>query len=156
MCSDQGRFPNHAPATPLVIKIIFSQLHAIAYKIYETKQCKKCHAGSRAMGPRLEGAGKRCTSPDLLRAIYDPSHTIPDRYRPRIIMTYDEERIEGIPVYESVDGITLITQDGKTIRLERHQISQSKNSNVSTMPEGLLDGLADQEVCDLVSYLIRL
>lgn len=125
-------------------------------KIYEMKQCKKCHAGSRAMGPRLEGVGKRFTSFDLLRAIYDPSHMIPDRYRPRIIMTHDEERIEGIPVYESIDGITLITQDGKTIRVERHQISQSKNSNVSTMPEGLLDGLADQEVCDLVSYLNRL
>ena len=128
----------------------------VGSRIYETKQCKKCHAGSRAMGPRLEGVGKRFTSFDLLRAIYDPSHTIPDRYRPRIIMTHDGERIEGIPVYESFDGITLITQDGKTIRVERHQISQSKNSNVSSMPEGLLDGLADQEVCDLVSYLNRL
>ncbi len=126
---------------------------AAGAQLYEIKQCKKCHAGRLAVGPRLEGVGKRFESFDLLRTIYDPSHTIPDRYQARIILTQDDERIEGIPIYESVDGITLITQDGKTVRVERHEIIDMKNSNVSTMPEGLLDGLSDQEVSSLLSYL---
>lgn len=121
--------------------------------IYKTRQCKKCHDGNRALGPRLEGVAKRFGSMDLLKAIYDPSHTIPDRYRSRVIITTDDQRLEGIPIYESVDGLTLVTATGETLRIEKEQIHQMKASPISTMPEGLMDGLTDKEVADLLSFL---
>ena len=122
-------------------------------KIYQKTQCTKCHDGNRALGPRLEGVAKRYGGQDLLRSIYDPSHSIPDRYQSRIIITHDEQRLEGIPIYESVDGITLVSSTGETLRIEHEQIRQMKISPVSTMPEGLLDGLTNNEVAALLSYL---
>lgn len=122
-------------------------------EIYETQQCKKCHEGSRALGPRLEGIAKRFGPSDLLRSIYDPSHTIPDRYQSRIIITNDGERVEGIPIYESVDGITISTAEGRTMRIEHELIKEMKISNVSSMPEGLLDRLSDSEVMSLLQFL---
>lgn len=122
-------------------------------QLYASKQCKKCHDGNRALGPRLEGVAKRYSSNDLLKAVYDPSHTIPDRYRARIIISHDQERIVGIPIYESVDGLTLVTASGETLRVEKDEIDEIKNSSLSTMPEGLLDGLSDKDVASLLSFL---
>ena len=125
----------------------------VGAKIYEKKLCAKCHDGNRTLGPRLEGVGKRFNRETLLKSIYDPSDTISDRYRSRIIISKEDERIEGIPIYESVDGITLLTADGKTLRIENDKIQSMKPSSISTMPEGLLDGLSDQEVASLIEYL---
>ncbi|MDA8697518.1 hypothetical protein N9M41_03500, partial [Rhodopirellula sp.] len=65
----------------------------------------------------------------------------------------DQERIVGIPIYESVDGLTLVTASGETLRVEKDEIDEIKNSSLSTMPEGLLDGLSDTEVASLLSFL---
>jgi putative heme-binding domain-containing protein len=43
--------------------------------------------------------------------------------------------------------------DGHTKRVNVEEIEEMRSSDVSLMPEGLLMGLSDEEVADLLAYL---
>jgi len=126
---------------------------AAGQKIYSARQCALCHNGGKALGPSLSGVAKRFSATDLFRATVDPSHAIPDRYRAKQVLTADGEVVMGLVVYESVDGVTLMASDGHTKRVNVDEIEEMRWSEVSLMPEGLLMGLSDQEVADLLAYL---
>lgn len=126
---------------------------AAGEKIYAARQCALCHNGGKALGPSLSGVARRFSAADLLRATVDPSHVIPDRYRAKQVLTSDGEVVMGLVVYESVDGVTLMASDGHTKRINLDEIEEMRWSEVSLMPEGLLLGLSDQEVADLLAYL---
>lgn len=126
---------------------------AAGEKIYAARQCALCHSGRKALGPSLSGVARRYSAADLFRATVDPSHAIPDRYRAKQILTSDGEVVMGLVVYESVDGVTLMAADGHTKRINLDEIEEMRWSKVSLMPEGLLLGLSDQEVADLLAYL---
>jgi putative heme-binding domain-containing protein len=126
---------------------------AAGQKTYSQRQCALCHNGGKALGPSLSGVSKRFSAQDLFRATVDPSHAIPDRYRAKQVLTVDGEVVVGLVVYESVDGVTLMASDGHTKRVNVDEIQEMRLSEVSLMPEGLLLGLSDQEVADLLAYL---
>ena len=121
--------------------------------IYSARQCALCHNGAKALGPSLSGVAKRFSSADLFRATVDPSHAIPDRYRAKQVLTSDGELVMGLVVYESVDGVTLMASDGHTKRINVKEIEDMRWSEVSLMPEGLLMGLSDQDVANLLAHL---
>jgi len=122
-------------------------------KIHAARQCALCHDGGKALGPSLSGVAKRFSAADLFRATVDPSHAIPDRYRAKQVLTSDGEIVMGLVVYESVDGVTLMASDGHTKRINVEDIEEMRWSEVSLMPEGLLMGLSDQDVANLLAYL---
>ena len=68
-------------------------------------------------------------------------------------MTVDGDIVTGMPIYESVDGVTLMTADTKMKRINAEDIDQIQDSVVSLMPEGLLDGMSDDQVAELIAYL---
>lgn len=121
--------------------------------LFQQRQCDLCHRGVKAIGPSLEGVGKRFGTEDLFRSTVDPSHTIPDRYRARQVLTHEGQVVVGMPIYESVDGVTLMTADAKTQRINTEDIAEIQDASTSLMPEGLLDGLSEQQVADLLAYL---
>lgn len=122
-------------------------------KLYEERQCNRCHNGKNALGPSLDGVGKRFGVADLFRATVDPNHHLPDRYRPKLILTVDGDLIMGMVVYESVDGLTVQTQDGGTHRINSDDIEEVRVSSVSMMPEGLMQGLNLNDAANLMAYL---
>jgi putative heme-binding domain-containing protein len=80
-------------------------------------------------------------------------------YRPtrvfavRQVLTEAGELLTGLKVYESVDGVTLMTADAKTVRINADAIVQQQFMALSLMHEGQLDGLSQQQVADLLAYL---
>ncbi|MEM8672015.1 MAG: hypothetical protein AAGG48_31145 [Planctomycetota bacterium] len=124
--------------------------------LFRERNCATCHNGSTALGPSLEGVAKRFQPPDLWRATVDPSHTIPDRYRAKIVLTEDGEIIFGLKIYESVDGMTLMNAQGKTVRINAVDIVEKRDAEKSLMPDGLLLGLTKQQAADLMSYVSEL
>ncbi|TWU06300.1 Cytochrome c [Stieleria varia] len=124
--------------------------------LFQVRQCANCHNGAKALGPSLTGINKRFGPADLLRATVDPSHSIPDRFRATQVLTTDGEVVIGMEIYRSVDGLTLLTADAKTVRVNTDMIELIRPASSSLMPEGLLEGLSDQDVADLVAYLSSL
>jgi putative heme-binding domain-containing protein len=121
--------------------------------LFQQRQCAVCHHGLKAVGPSLEGLSKRYGISDMFRSTVDPSHTISDRYQAKQVLTQEGQVVVGIPIYESVDGVTLITADTKTRRINAEDIARIQVATASLMPEGLLDGMSEQQVADLLAYL---
>ena len=119
-------------------------------------QCAKCHDRGNRLGPRLEGITKRFNRRDLFRSIVSPDEQVPHRYRALIVETTDGQVFRGMVIYESVDGITLLTGNGETIRINRQEMEQRRMSAKSLMPSGLLDRADDSQWADLFAYLSKL
>ena len=124
--------------------------------VFEAMQCAKCHDQGSRLGPQLEGITKRFSRRDLFRSIVSPDEQVPKRYRALIVETIDGQVFKGTVVYESVDGITMLTGNGETVRINRQDMEQRRMSAKSLMPAGLLDTADDEKWADLFAYLSTL
>lgn len=120
--------------------------------LFQTK-CALCHGSQSALGPSLSGVAKRFSREDLALAIYEPSRDVSDRYRAVRVRTLDDEVLTGMPIYTSVDGVTLQAADRSILRINQDQIAEKAFSTESIMPSGLLEDRSAQEIADLFAYL---
>ena len=95
--------------------------------VFEEMQCAKCHDQGSRLGPQLEGITKRFSRRDLFRSIVSPDEQVPHRYRALIVETTDGLVFKGTVVYESVDGITLLTGNGETVRINRAEYGAAQD-----------------------------
>lgn len=128
-------------------------------KIFENPKgvgCVKCHAVSGVggkVGPDLVGIGARYPKDELIRSILEPSARIANGFDTGIIETKDGRVITGVLKLESPEAVELMTNEGKTIRIPADEIEDKARSPVSTMPNGIKDGLTLQDFADIVAYL---
>lgn len=52
-----------------------------------------------------------------------------------------------------LDEVTYLDAKGETFKLNTRDIVETRPSPASIMPDGLVDGLTDQELRDLLAYL---
>jgi putative heme-binding domain-containing protein len=129
-------------------------------KLFGALGCFACHRFANeggAVGPDLTGAGGRFSPRDLLEAIIEPSKTLSDLYAPIVITLNDGETLTGQIVYLGTDTVQVNTDmlnPGETTKVERKQIKSIEASKVSPMPAGLLNQLPEDEVLDLLAYVL--
>jgi putative heme-binding domain-containing protein len=114
-------------------------------------QCHKLFGEGGAIGPELTGA-QRSNVRYWAENILFPSAIVAENYRVTAYQTYDGRVINGVPISETDDAITIQTATEKVV-LEKPEISQRKTSSLSLMPSGILDPLSEQERADLLKYL---
>ncbi|MFN7141197.1 MAG: hypothetical protein ACK4UN_17850, partial [Limisphaerales bacterium] len=68
------------------------------------------------------------------------------------IETKDDRVITGIVKKQDDNAITILTAN-ETLIIPKNEIASVQQSQLSMMPEGLLEPLTDQEVRDLIYYL---
>ena len=64
----------------------------------------------------------------------------------------DGQVIVGVILNQLPDRLTVQTQEG-VVTLSRSEIEDRQESSQSLMPNGLLNGLSDQEIVALFSFL---
>ena len=120
------------------------------------KTCGQCHTlfevGGK-VGPDLTGSS-RADLDYILENIVDPNAVIPNEYRASTIEMKDGRSLIGIVKQQDEKAVTIATQN-ETLALPRNEIASIQQSELSMMPDGLLDPLKDQEVRDLIYYLGR-
>ena len=79
---------------------------------------------------------------------------IPNEYRAVNVETADDRSLTGIIKQQDDRSVTLATAN-ETLTLPRTEIKSLHQTELSMMPEGLLQPLSDQEVRDLLYYLSR-
>jgi putative heme-binding domain-containing protein len=130
--------------------------------VFASAACIKCHRfGTRGtlIGPDLTAANRRFNRRDLLVSIIEPSKVIAENYRSLQIVTTDGKAYMGQVTtagdYRSpvLRLATDPTQPLKTIEIEKNNIESQKFSDVSWMPEGLMDAFTKEEILDLIAYL---
>ncbi len=124
--------------------------------VFDTK-CSPCHnlAGrGHSVGPDLALLTDRST-PALLVAIFDPNRGVEEKYTQYNLVTRDGRVWSGIFADESGGAITLLGQDRQRFEVARSDIVSAESAGISLMPEGLEEGLSDEDVADLLAFIQR-
>lgn len=118
-------------------------------------QCASCHRlfGSGAdVGPDLTPY-QRDQLDALLLAIVHPSAEIREGFNQFYVSTKDGRTLAGFLVEEDPKRIVLRGRDARDVSVPRNEIEELIATDVSLMPQGLLNGLTDEQIRDLISYL---
>jgi putative membrane-bound dehydrogenase-like protein len=123
-------------------------------KLFVTRcaSCHMLHSQGGTVGPDLTPY-KRDEIAMLLLHIVNPSAEIREGYENQVVATESGRLLTGIVQEKDAQVLVLRTADGQRIVLPREDVAQISAAGVSLMPEGLLQGLKDQEVRDLMAYL---
>jgi putative heme-binding domain-containing protein len=118
-------------------------------------RCGACHQlfhkGGK-IGPNLT-AYQREDLGTMLSSILTPNAEIREGFENFTITTRDGRTLGGFLADKDANVITLRGLDGQDIALPRDQIAEMKSAGRSLMPEGLLEGLTDQQLRDFFAYL---
>ena len=114
--------------------------------------CHQARGQGTAIGPDLSGAGAMGTE-SLLRNILTPNAQLESGYYRHDVTLNDGSLLSGFLVSGSKDMLVLRQIGANERAIPKNQVKDHIVSKRSLMPEGLLDGLSDQQVSDLFSYL---
>jgi len=129
--------------------------HAAGKTVY-AKLCAACHklgGEGGVLGPELDGAN-RGDLYYLLENMIDPNAILPLDYRMCSVEMKDGRVFTGTRAGENEHVLTLKSPD-KTHALEKKDIAETKDLDISTMPEGLLETLKESDVRDLIHFLMK-
>jgi putative heme-binding domain-containing protein len=124
-------------------------------RIVFEQRCQSCHrVGSNgfAVGPDLAGVrsgGKE----KLLVNILDPNREVLPNYFGYIVDTRDGDSYSGLIVNETANSVTVRQPLAVDVVVARSQIAKMQASKLSLMPEGLEEGLTNQDLADLVEFV---
>jgi len=129
-------------------------------KLFASAKCFACHrydneGGSN--GPDLTSIAGRFNPRDLLESVLEPSKEISDQYAAIEIRTTDERIVIGRIVNLNGDSVMVNTDmmnPGSTVNVDRKNIASMKQSKISMMSAGLLDTFKEDEILDLMAYML--
>ncbi len=122
--------------------------------------CATCHrfnGDGGSIGPDLTGVGNRYTLRDLLENIIDPSKVISDQYDSHEITKKDGSILIGRIVVEENEKVFLMTNPfapNDHMAINEADIAKKGTRKVSMMPPGLINSLNQDELLDLIAYLV--
>lgn len=122
-------------------------------------QCYQCHrvAGEgRDFGPDLSAVGRKYDRAQLLEHLLAPSKTIDPAFALWQVETKDDLSYSGFLVERTAEELVLKDATLQQIRIRSPAVLSAKRSNLSVMPEGLLQNMTAQEAADLLEFLSSL
>jgi putative heme-binding domain-containing protein len=117
------------------------------------RTCAQCHTlyGTGGLvGPDLTGSN-RFNLDYVLQNVIDPSAVIAKDFQVTLIRTKDGRVVSGI-AQEGENAVKVVSETG-TVIVPRAEIDKLKRSELSMMPEGLINGISEADFTDLVAYL---
>jgi putative heme-binding domain-containing protein len=131
----------------------------LAASVKNDMQCLKCHTISGTggqIGPDLSVIGKKASKQDLLESILNPSKAVADQYVNWQIETKKGLSLSGLIVEETPSAITLRDGNSKDTKIEKSDIESREKSQKSLMPDNLLAYMTEDDLVDIVAYLLEL
>jgi putative heme-binding domain-containing protein len=127
-------------------------------ELYE-KVCASCHRIGeigKDVGPDLTTLASRFRRADVIDSIVNPSKTISDQYEMILIETENGDIYSGMVVLETATRLQLRTRDApeKPLTIPVASIKERRKATSSMMPEGLLDAFTEQQVEDLLAFVL--
>jgi len=129
-------------------------------QMFAAANCFACHRFDNeggAIGPDLSMLAGRFSVRDVLESVVDPSKVISDQYAAVTVVTTDGRIITGRIINLSGDSMRINTNmlDPSAIEgIDRKTIDEQFPSKLSMMPTGLLNTLHEDEMLDLLAYLL--
>lgn len=129
-------------------------------KLFGEAGCAACHRFDNeggSVGPDLTMVSGRFSARDLLESVLDPSKEISDQYGAIVIRLKNGEVVTGRVGNLNGDELMVIENmfaPNDFTDVKRQNIESMEPSKVSMMPEGLLNTLKEDEIGDLVAFLL--
>ncbi len=129
-------------------------------KMFAAGGCFACHRFANAggmTGPDLTSAGGRYSAHDLLEQIINPSKEINEQFVPVVVKMKDGSTVTGVVVNMNGDRVSVNTDmfdPNQQVNVNRPQIVSIEPSKISPMPPGLLNLMREDEVMDLLAYIL--
>ncbi len=120
------------------------------------KTCAQCHqiyGQGEQVGPDITRNG-RASFEQLLSNVFDPNLVVGAAYQAHTVITQDGRNLSGLLVEQSPERVVLKLQGGKVETIAANQIDEMTVSPLSLMPEGWEKQLNEQELIDLLSFLV--
>lgn len=118
------------------------------------KHCMACHqlfgAGEK-VGPDLTGSN-RADLNYILENLVAPNAVVGKDYQMTLLQLDDDRVLSGLITKETDSAVTLKTINDLVV-VAKDEINQRKLSELSLMPNGLLEQMQPEEIRDLVGYL---
>jgi putative heme-binding domain-containing protein len=133
---------------------LIQRADASAGRAVYQKLCSNCHklfGEGGSIGPDITGS-QRHNLDYLLENIIDASATVAKDYQMQIFETTKGRTIAGLVISENETAVTVQTINEKVV-VPKDEIEDRATSQVSIMPDGMLQNLSFQEVCNLTAYL---
>ena len=124
-------------------------------KLLFEKNCGTCHVlfgKGKNIGPDLTG-GDRKNLNYLLENIVDPGASIAQNFRSSILALEDGRVINGV-VTKRLNGIIHLQTKDEVIRIPESEVEEQKETELSLMPNQLLDTMTDDEKADLFGWIM--
>ncbi|PQO41763.1 heme-binding protein [Blastopirellula marina] len=129
-------------------------------QLFAEASCFACHRFSGqggAIGPDLTALSGRFSPRDILESVILPSKQVSDQYQAIKALTDDGKVVVGRIVNLNGDNIAINTNmlDPNAItNVNRNHLEEIVPSEQSMMPEGLLDNFTEEEIKDLMAYML--
>jgi putative heme-binding domain-containing protein len=135
---------------------------AIGERLFKEATCQQCHklrGAGGIVGPDLTDVAQRWKQDTrgILQEVLEPSHKIDPKYAVQSVLTTDGKVYSGIIIVEDKDKVALLTSPEQTepTQIPRADIDEIVKSSKSIMPIGLLDQYTQDEIFELMAYLVQ-
>jgi putative heme-binding domain-containing protein len=128
--------------------------------MFSAATCILCHrfnGQGSTVGPDLSALGQRFTLRDILDSTLNPSKAISDQYRVAMVTTTSGRTHSGRIVSQDAESIQMATnlmRPTQAMAIDAREVEAVHWVPVSTMPSRLLNTLNEDELLDLLAYLI--
>ena len=128
--------------------------------MYAATLCQSCHTmqgEGGVVGPDLTQLGTRFSPKDILESTINPNAVISDQYAATIFYMRDGSSILGKLTNEDKDKYYISQNpfDPQNLReIPKKEVNSKKLSDISVMMPGLINRLNEEELKDLMAYLI--
>ena len=128
--------------------------------MFAATACSTCHVfngDGGNVGPDLTAAASRYSVRDLLENIIEPSLVISDQYGSEQIEVQDGSTVVGRIVSEEDGDLVVVTNPfvpAERTRVKRSTVVSRKPFPLSLMPPGLVNSLNEDELKDLLAYIL--
>ncbi|MBD0256181.1 MAG: c-type cytochrome [Cytophagales bacterium] len=147
-------------ALPVVEGALVSRNFEQGKNMFAATLCLSCHAmkgEGGSIGPDLTRLGTRFSNKDILTHIIEPNKEVSDQYAATVFTLKDGSSVVGRLVREDKDKYYVSQNPFAPDMLEelpRKNVTATKLSKVSLMLPGLINRLNDEELRDLMAYLV--
>ena len=120
------------------------------------RMCVACHkigSNGAEFGPDLTKVATRLKREELIESLVDPNAKLDPKFVATNITTKDGEELSGLVATEDDQSVTMILGAGVKQVVKKSNIQTRQTLNVSSMPDGLAEGLSAEEFLDLIEYL---
>ena len=121
--------------------------------------CAKCHIVNGKgveIGPNLSEIGAKLSREAMFESILFPSAGISHNYENWIVAKDDGEIVSGLLLTKTDSATTLKDVNGVVHEIDANDIEEQKRLRLSLMPADLVKEFSEQDLVDLVAYLMTL